>query len=80
MIRAHTTGKTFVLWQPARKYTQSYHDYASFCHDMSSVLSTEGSVNVNIDTSSILLKPAVIFVSSVHLSPRGDYESIGFTR
>ena len=40
-----------MFWQPARKYTQSYHDYASFCpakHDVYSVLSTEGSLNVNI--------------------------------
>ena len=44
-------GKTFVFWQPARKCMQSYHDYASFCpakHDIYSVLSTEGGLNVNI--------------------------------
>ena len=44
-------GKTFVFWQPARKGMQSYHDKASFCptkHDVYSVLSTEGSLNVNV--------------------------------
>ena len=44
-------GKTFVFWQPARKCMQFYHDYASFCpakHDVYSVLSTEGGLNVNI--------------------------------
>ena len=44
-------GKTFVFWQPARKCMQSYHDYASFCpakHDVYSVFSTEGGLNVNI--------------------------------
>ena len=47
MIRAHT----FVFWQPARKCTQSYSDYATQCpakHDVYSVLSTEGGLNVNI--------------------------------
>ena len=40
-----------VFWQPARKYTQSYYDYASLCpakHDVYSVWSTEGGLSVNI--------------------------------
>ena len=44
-------GKTFVFWQPARKCTQSYYDCATQCpakHDVYSVLSTEGGLNVNI--------------------------------
>ena len=43
--------KTFVFRQPARKWMQSYHDYASSCpakHDVYSVLSTEGGLNVKI--------------------------------
>ena len=51
MIARIPTGKTFVFWQPARKYTQSYHDYASFCpakYHFYSVLSTKGALNVNI--------------------------------
>ena len=50
-IARTTLGKTFVFWQPARKFLQSYHDYASFCpakHDKYSVMSTEGGLNVNI--------------------------------
>ena len=40
-----------MFWQPAGKCKQSYHDYASFCpakHDVYSVLSTEGGLNVNM--------------------------------
>ena len=51
MLNSAKPGKTFLFLQPARKYTQSYHDYASFCqtkHDVYSVLSTEGGLNVNI--------------------------------
>ena len=50
-MRRIPPGKTFVFWQPARKCMQSYHDYVSFCpakHDVYSVLSTEGGLNVNI--------------------------------
>ena len=40
-----------MFWQPARKCTQSYYDYATQCpakHDVYSVLSTEGGLNVNM--------------------------------
>ena len=45
------SGKNFVFWQRAWKCMQSYHDYGCFCpakHDIYSVLSTEGGLNVNI--------------------------------
>ena len=44
-------GNTFVFWQPARKCMHSNHDYVSFCpakHDVYSVFSTEGGLNVNV--------------------------------
>ena len=48
-------SKTFVFWQTARNRVQSYHDYASFCptkHDVYSVWSTEGGLNVNCRSNS----------------------------
>ena len=72
-------GKTFVFWQPAtfRKWMQCYRDYSSFCsvkHDVYSVLSTEGGLNVNI--GNIVLthrskgkKQIVLFIPVAEMNP-----------
>ena len=55
---------------------QSYHDYASFCpakHDVYSVLSTEGGLNVNI--GHIVYEEIYIYTGTLQRAPQQKHRA-----